>query len=66
VNRSPATQAVAIEEPDLPESPARSEPFDRGPIVAVRTSYNAWWCPDDDTAMPLNLTECPTCGFQKP
>jgi hypothetical protein len=66
VTQPPVTQAVEIEEPDLPESPDESVPSDSGPIVTVRSSMNAWWCPNDDTSMAHSLTECPVCGFLKP
>jgi hypothetical protein len=56
---------VEIEEPEVDDEPSGPPPEDDA-IVAVRSTTNAWWCPNDDTSMPLNMGECPTCGFLKP
>lgn len=33
---------------------------------SVRHSANSWWCPNDDTALPLDEEQCPVDGFPRP
>ena len=32
---------------------------------AARVSAAAWWCPNDDRAMPLDVAACDVCGFER-
>ncbi len=61
---------VEIEEPEegaaAPSEPLLDEPDDDEPVTTVRTSTNAWWCPNDDTSMPHKITTCVRCGFIRP
>ena len=34
--------------------------------ASVRHTPNSWWCPNDDTSMPLDMEECPVDGFRRP
>lgn len=56
-----------VEEPeDVPPEAvtARAEAEREAAHKDVRHSQNAWWCPDDDRAMPLTEppTPCDRCG----
>ena len=65
---APKVEPLEIEEPDLDDA-SEDDPLDvtEGEVLAeiegVRTSPNAWWCPEDDTSMPLSMPTCPKCGF---
>ena len=36
--------------------------------LPIRHTVNAWWCPNDDTSMPVDpaYMTCPVCGFERP
>jgi len=77
----PEPYAPIEEAADAP-APIRSEddapaPIEDAPIkrrsksresLPIRHTVNAWWCPNDDTSMPVDpaYMTCPVCGFERP
>lgn len=56
-------EAAAVSEEEAEQEEVEAAAQEAGP--AARVSAAAWWCPNDDRAMALDVAACDVCGFER-